>query len=121
MAFGLAVLGGEEGLYQIPGDSRANRAATHTEDIHMIILHALPGREMIMNKTGTNTGYLVRSHRRADSAATDGQATFDLAGSNSLCQWNDEVGIIIGRVQMMSAKVNHLMTGLAKLGDDLLF
>lgn len=39
----LAVIRREIGLHQIPSHFRADRAAAHTEDIHMIILHPLLG------------------------------------------------------------------------------
>lgn len=121
MPFSLAVLGSEKRLHQIPGDGRTNRATTHTEDIHVIILDSLSSRKVIVNQTGTNTCNLVGCDRCADAAATDGQATLNFACSDSLCQRNDEVGIVISGIQMMSAEINHLMSCLAKLGNDLLF
>src|SRR5690349_19637075 len=50
VSFGLAVLGCEERLYQVPRYRRANRTPPHAKDIHVIIFHALPGREMVVNQ-----------------------------------------------------------------------
>src|SRR5258705_4525885 len=45
---GLAVLGGEKGLDQVPGQLRPYGPAAQAQDVHVIILHALLGREVIL-------------------------------------------------------------------------
>ena len=55
MARGLAESGGQESLHEIPGHFRADRTSAHAEDIHVIILDALLGGEMIVDETGANT------------------------------------------------------------------
>jgi hypothetical protein len=53
----LAELGGQESLHEIPGHFRADRTSAHAEDIHVIILDALLGGEMIVDETGANAGF----------------------------------------------------------------
>jgi hypothetical protein len=49
VSFGLAEVGGEERLDQIPSDGWSHGPATHTENIHVIILDTLPRGEVVMD------------------------------------------------------------------------
>jgi hypothetical protein len=49
MSVGLTELGGQEGLDEVPSHRRSNCPAAHTEDIHVVVLNSLPGREMIVD------------------------------------------------------------------------
>ena len=76
---GLAELGRQERLDEIPGDRRPHRPAAHAEDVHVIVLDALPGREVIVDQAGANTRNLVGADRRADAAAADRHAALHLS------------------------------------------
>jgi hypothetical protein len=49
MSLFLAKLGGKKGLNKIPGDGWSDRPASHTKDVHMVVLDALSSREMVVN------------------------------------------------------------------------
>ena len=80
MSRGLAVIGGEISLHQVPRDRRAHRPAAHAKNVHMIILDALPGGKVVLNETGLAAGNLVGADRSPNTAAANGDAAFYLAG-----------------------------------------
>jgi hypothetical protein len=59
MSFGPAEFGCQEGLDEVPSHSRPNGPATHAEDVHVIILDSLPGREMIVDQRSADAGILL--------------------------------------------------------------
>src|SRR3989442_4295715 len=63
MSRGLAELGGQECLHEIPGHARPHGAATHADDVHVIVLDALPRRKVVMDQRGTDTRHLVGADR----------------------------------------------------------
>src|SRR5215831_12885046 len=71
VSFGLTVLSRQKRLYKVPSHSRSYRPAAHTQDVHVIVLDALLGREVVMDQCGTDAVNLVGTHRRADVAAAD--------------------------------------------------
>ena len=75
MPLGLTELGGQERLHEIPGHRRSNGSSTHTKNVHVIVLDALLGREMVVDQTGADTLDLVGAHRRPDAAAADREAS----------------------------------------------
>ena len=97
MALGLAELGGQERLHEVPGHRGADGAAAHAEDVHVIVLDALPRREMVVDETGADAGHFVGADRRADAAAADRHAAFDLARDDCLAERHDEIGIVVVR------------------------
>src|SRR6266403_4001135 len=75
VALGLTELGGQKRLDEIPGHRRSNGSPAHAKDVHVIVLDALPGREVVVDQTGADALDLVGAHRRADAAAADRKAT----------------------------------------------
>jgi len=53
---------------------------------------------MIHNEARLRPYYFICADRRANTAAANCDATFDLAVRNRLCQRDDEIGIVIGRI-----------------------
>ena len=86
----------------------------------MIVLDALPGREMVVDQTGAHTRDLVGAHRRADAAAADRDAAIHFPRDHRSGEWNDEVGIVVAGAQGVSAKINDLMARGAELRNQLL-
>src|SRR6516164_1346754 len=117
MARGLAELGGQESLHEIPGHFRADRTSAHAEYIHVIIFDDLLGGEMIVDETGANAFHLVGAHRRADAAAADRDAAIDFAGDDGLAERHDEVGIIVIGNQGVRTEIRHLMARRANATD----
>src|SRR5208337_3882224 len=117
--FGSAELGCQEGLHQVPGHRWSYGPAAHADDVHMIVLDPLPGGEVVVNQAGANARNLVGADRGTDAAAADGDPPFHLPRNHSLGQWDDEIGIVVTRVQTMSTEIDHLMAGSSKLGHQL--
>ena len=91
-------------LGQVPGNGRSHRAASHTNDVHVIVLDALPGREMVVDQSGANAWNLVGTDAGTHAAAADRHAAFHLASGDSLSEWNDEIGIVIARTRECAPK-----------------
>ena len=54
-------------------------------------------------------GDLVGADRRADAAAADRHAALDLSRHHRLAERNDEVGIVVVRIQRVRAEVDDLV------------
>src|SRR4029077_5914324 len=85
------------------------------EHIHVIVLDPLPGREVVVDQGGTDTRYLVGAHRRADTAAADGDAAIDRRSRDFPAERDDKIRIVIARVRGMCAEIDDLMAACAKL------
>ncbi len=59
MSLRLTKVGYQKCLYEVPGDGWSHSPAAHAKDVHVIVLDALPGREMIMDQGRTNSMDLV--------------------------------------------------------------
>src|SRR5215510_5923296 len=106
MSFGLAELGGQEGLDEIPSHRRSHCPATHAEYVNVIVLDPLPSRKMIVDQRGANARNLVGTHRRSHAAATYGDAAFDLPRRHSPAERCDKVRIVVIRAQAIRAEIN---------------
>ncbi|MGC2433843.1 MAG: hypothetical protein WA433_08680 [Desulfobaccales bacterium] len=85
----------------------------------MIVLDPLPGGEVVVNQAGADARNLVGADRSTDTAAADGDPPFHLPRNHSLGQGDDEIGVVIGRVQPMSPEIDHLMAHGPELGQQL--
>ena len=91
MSFGPAEFGCQEGLDEVPSHSRPNGPATHAEDVHVIILDPLPGREMIVDQRSADAWNLVGADRRPDAAAADRDAAIDCTRCHSMAERDNKV------------------------------
>src|SRR5208282_6197620 len=105
----LAELGCKERLDQVPGHGRSHCPAAHTEDIHVIVLDTLSGREMVVDQRSADARHLIGANRCSHSTAADRHPPLYLAFSDSLGKRDDEIRVIIARTQAVSAEVYHLM------------
>src|SRR5262245_50591837 len=99
VAGGLAVARSEIGLDQIPRDLGAHRAAAHAEDVHVVVLDALPRREVIVNERGPNAPHLVRTDRSPDSAPADRHTAIDRPRRDRSRERRDGVRIVVARIE----------------------
>src|SRR5258708_7656309 len=119
VAFFLGKLGGQECIDKFSGDNKSHHPAADTEDVHIVVLDPLVSRVVVLNQPGADPRNLARTDRRADSAAADSQAAFHLSGSNRLSERDDEVGIIVARIETVRPEIDHLMPLLAKVSHQL--
>jgi hypothetical protein len=121
MSVGLTELGGQEGLDQVPSHRRSDCPTTHANNIHMIVLDPLPGREMIVDQRGANARNLAGTHRCSHAAAADCHATFDLPRRYSPGERGDKVRIVVVRAQAIRAEIYDLVSGRAELATSCSF
>jgi hypothetical protein len=121
VAWGLAEAGGEEGLNEIPSDFGADCAPAHAEDIHVIVLHALFGGEVVVDEAGADAGDLVGADGGSDAAAADGDAAFAGPGGDGAGQGENKVWVVIVGVQALGAEVHEVVAGGEHSGHEFLF
>src|SRR5215831_15239883 len=109
MAFSLAVLCRKVRLDKIPGYFRSYRPSTHAQNVHMIVLDPLPGREVIMDQPSTNSLYFGSADRCPYPAAADSNAPLDIACGNCLSERDNEIGIVVAGIQAVRAEVHDFM------------
>src|SRR5262249_332796 len=114
MSLLLAEIGVKEGLDQIPSDCWSYGPASHTKNIHVIVLDSLLRREVVVDQRRANASDFVRADRSAHTAAADCDAALDFLSGHRLSQRQDVVGIVIGLAQPMIAEINHLMSRFAE-------
>src|SRR6185369_2448431 len=100
----------DKSFNQFPSQGIANHKAANADDVHIVVFHPLMGGKVVMYQRGTDTGNLVCDHACSHTAAAKGNAPFQITPGHGLCQWNDEIGVIVSRVQLKGSKIGHLMT-----------
>jgi hypothetical protein len=83
----------------------------------MVVLDPLPGGEVVFDQRGTDSRYLIGANRRPDAAAADGHPALDLSRRHSPGQGDDEVRIIVARIQGMGSEIDDLMPRRAKMSN----
>lgn len=96
--------------HKVPGDLRADRAASHAEDVHVVILHALLCREVIVDETGPRSQHLIGTEGGSHSASADGNATLALAGGHGAGKGENKIRVVVCGIQRVGAEVHHLVT-----------
>src|ERR1043166_3547235 len=98
MAWLLAELRGQERLHEIPGHLVPGHAATEADDVHVVVLDALPGGEVIGDERSADSRNLVDADRDADAAAAERDPALDGAAGHRLSERNREVRIVVARL-----------------------
>src|SRR5262245_32527712 len=114
----LAVLRSKVCLDKVPCHCWTHSPATHAEYVHVIIFDTLTGGEMIVDESGANARHFVGTDTRADPTAANSHASIHLAGRDGLRERQHEVGIIVLRIQTISAEVHDLVPSRIKFGHD---
>jgi hypothetical protein len=63
MAFGLAEFGCQKSFDEVPSHHGSHDPATQTNNVHVIVLDALPSREVVIDQTGANSRDFVGTDR----------------------------------------------------------
>ena|SRR5215471_15758428 len=98
MSLRLTKLGSKEGFDKVPSQHRSCNSAAQADDVHMIILHPLPRREMVRDQACAGSRNLVGAHRGANAAAANRDSAFYVACRNCLGQRKNKVRVVIPRV-----------------------
>jgi hypothetical protein len=109
-----AEAGGKKSLDELQRERRSDHLSAETKDIHVVVFDALTGRKHVMDQSGADPRDLIRGDRGSDAAAAQRHASLDLARRDSPRQGDDEIRVVIRRVQLIRTKVCDLMARLAQ-------
>src|SRR5262249_56759626 len=79
------------------------------------------GGEWAVNQPGGDTGNFVRPAGAPHATAAEGHAALERPRRHRLGERNDEVGIVVVRLQRIGAEIDDVVSGGAKPFDELLF
>src|SRR5262245_51195078 len=110
MAFGVTCLRRQKGLDQIPGGFRSDNAPAEANDVHVIILNALPRRKVIEDEACSYSMNFVGADGCTHTAAANRDAAIYFTRGNRLAKGDHKIGIIIIGMQIVSTEVRDLVT-----------
>ena len=100
----------QKGPDQLPGKSRSDHIfCIHANDIHIVMLNGIVGKKNIMDQPSSRTGDLVRGDGRSHPATTEHRSAINLSRSDGTGQRDDEIGVVVVRVQAVCPKVHDLI------------
>ena len=111
----------DKSSHQIPCHLGADCATAHAQDIHVVVLHALAGRKVIMNQACPNSPHLIRTNRGSHPAAANGDAALHFARCHCASQGKNIIRIIVPGSEAMRSEIHHLMTSSTQSPDEFLF
>jgi hypothetical protein len=89
--FAGAELGGEIGSQEIEGEPVSDNLGAQTQDVHVVVLHALVGRVDVVADGGANARVFVGGNRGADTGAANHDATVGLTALNYRTQLTRDI------------------------------
>ena len=117
----LAECGAQEIPDAIPGHFDSRRSPAKTEDIHVIVLHPLTRRIVVMAERRACAAHFVGSYRGAHAAAAEQDTPLHISACNRPRERDCEVGIVVIGVVNHVPEIDHLMSFLRQLSGKLLF
>src|SRR5208282_3532943 len=121
MPLGLTALGRKKRLDKVPSDGRSHRPSAHTDDVHVVVLDTLFSREMVMHQSRASAHNFVGTNGSADAAAADGNSALDIARHYGSGKRDNEVRIVVTRIQAVRTEIDDFMPCSSKLCDKFLF
>src|SRR5262249_14206529 len=85
------------------------------------VLDALRGGKVIRDQRGMTSGNLAGTDGRADAAPAHRDAALERSSRHRLRERNDEVRIVVVRVQRVRSEIDDVVTGGAKPCEQILF
>src|ERR1700752_190385 len=92
-------------LHEIPRYCWPHGSATHTENVHVIVLHTLSRREVVMNQSSPDALDFVCAYRRAHAASTNRHTAIYFPSSDRFRERDHVVGIIVAFGKAMRTKI----------------
>ena len=114
-------LRGKETFYAVPGNRNPCRQTAEAKDVHIVILHALSRRKIIVTDCRAHPFNLIGSNGRPYATATEQHTAFDDARCDGAGKGNGKVWIIVVPVVGHIAEVDNLVANCAEQDVDLLF
>src|SRR6185436_122353 len=110
MALGLGEFRRQKGLGEIPSCRWPDGPATHADDVHVVVLDALPRRKMVANQAGADSRNLVGADRGADTASADRNTALHFAGRYRSGERDDEIGVVVAGRQAIRSEVEDFVS-----------
>jgi hypothetical protein len=109
MTLGPTEFGTEKRLDEIPRHGRPDRPSAHAQDVEVVVLDALLRGEVVVNERRADACDLVGADRRAHAAAADRHAALYLSRDHGTRKRDDEVGIVVVRIERVGAEIHDLV------------
>src|SRR5437762_1289050 len=107
----------EKGAHDFLRERGPDHPGPQAEDVHRVVLDALPRGKGVMAQAGANPGDLVRRDRRPHPAPADEDAPLAGARRNGLGDLPREVGIVGGRIVERADVLDRMAPGPAERGE----
>src|SRR4029453_14947890 len=108
MSFGVAELGFQECVDEVPGHRRSHRPAAHAKNVHVVVLDLLPRRKVIVYHRRANAPKLVGADRPPSPAAAGGHAALDFPRRHSAPEWDDaKIRVVIFGVEAVRPEIDY--------------
>jgi hypothetical protein len=101
--------GAQEAPGVVPCNPDTRGPASEAENIHVIILHPLPGRKVIVTERCAHAGNFVGSHGGAYPATAQQNASFHISTCNGTSEGNRKIRVVIVSVIDAVPKIDDLM------------
>jgi hypothetical protein len=121
VAFGVAELSREKSFDKVPGHHGPHDPAAKTDNVHVIVLDALPSREVIIDQSGVNSRNFVGANGSTDSTPANSNPALNRARHHCPRQRNDEIRVVVAWFETIRTKVNNLMTRGLEAATKILF
>jgi hypothetical protein len=121
MAFGLAEFSCQKGFDKVPSHHGSHDAASETNDVHVIVLDALPSREVVVDQTGAYSRNFVGANRSTYPASANSNPAIYCAGGDCAGQGSHEVRVVVAWLKTLCTEVNNVMTGSPETATKVLF
>ena len=113
---------GESGTQKVPheldGKLGTDHARAEGDDVHVVVLDALMGREGIMAESTADAGELARGDARPDAAPAHEDAALGLAFHDSAANGCRHIGIVITEDWLFGSAVDDVESARPQLGED---
>src|SRR5262245_1379923 len=117
----MAELGAQERQDELPSDLEPDGPAAETHHVHVVVLDTLRSRKVVVDQCRVSSGNLVGADGRSDAAAAHRDAALERSCRDCLREWNDEVRVVVVRVQRTGPEIDDVMPGGAKACEDSVF
>jgi hypothetical protein len=113
---GFAEFGFQKRLDEIPGHLRPHRPSAHAQNIHVVVFHALPGREVIVDQRRANAPDFIGADR---GPPLPQRRRIQPSRDDRLRERHDKIGVIIGRIHGIRPEIDDFVPGFAKFAQQL--
>src|SRR6476620_4719437 len=108
VAFETGEPGAEKITHQLDSELGPDDPGTERDDVHVIVLDALVGREGIVTKRTTHSGQLAGGDAGPDTAPADDHPALGLAARDRATHRGRDVRVVVARYELRGVAVDDL-------------